>query len=180
MKFCSVTTLPLSEAIPSLVKIGLVVLMFMPASFVVADNTPNTTAPAAAKPETTATNPVKPAPVTKPVSSIPVANVASNQTKTSSPSRLKAKPECVRTGQRVIAALAREDSGAASQFHTFYAAFSCSPAHLAQAFGCLVNLQTANPGLSNPTPEQVTECWDEPTVIPKIIKTPSDKPATSP
>ena len=62
MKFFSVTTPPVSKAIPNLVKIGLVVLMFMPASIVVADNTPNTTAPAAAKPETTATNPVKPAP----------------------------------------------------------------------------------------------------------------------
>jgi len=171
MKFCSVTTPPVSKATPSLVKIGLVVLMFLPASMVVADTTPNTTASAVAKPETT---------VAKPVSSAPAANAASNQTKTASAVRPKAKPECVRTGQRVIAALAREDSGAASQFHTFYTAFSCSPTHLAQAFGCLVNLQTANPGLSNPTPEQVSQCWDEPAVIPKISKVPSDKPATTP
>jgi len=180
MKFCRVTTPSVNNAILGLVKIGLFVLMLVPASIVVADNAPNTPSASAAKPETTATNPVKPAPVVKTVSTIPAANVASNQTKPSSVARPKAKPECVRTGQRVIAALARDDSGAASQFHTFYSAFNCSSAHLAQAFGCLVNLQTANPGLSNPTLEQVTQCWDDPTVIPKISNTPSDKPATSP
>lgn len=76
--------------------------------------------------------------------------------------------ECVRTGQRVIAALARDDSGAASQFHTFYTAFKCPPQHLAQAFGCLVGLQTKNPSISNPSPEQVSQCWDDPTTIPEV------------
>lgn len=77
-------------------------------------------------------------------------------------------PECIRTGQRVIAALARDDSGAASQFHKFYEAFRCPPTRLAQAFGCLVNLQEANPGLNNPTPDQVEGCWDDPTTLPKV------------
>lgn len=89
--------------------------------------------------------------------------------------KAKAKPaapsepaECVRTGQRVIAALARDDSGAASQFHNFYVAFKCPPHRLAQAFGCLVNLQAANPGLNNPSPEQVAQCWDDPATLPKV------------
>ncbi|MDD5034629.1 MAG: hypothetical protein PHE55_07695 [Methylococcaceae bacterium] len=86
--------------------------------------------------------------------------------------------ECVRTGQRVIAALARDDSGAASQFHTFYTAFKCPQQHLAQSFGCLVNLQTANPGLSNPTPEQVKQCWDNPSEIPKEAPPAPAQPAT--
>ncbi len=85
--------------------------------------------------------------------------------------------ECVRTGQRVIGALARDDSGAASQFHTFYIAFKCSPQHLAQAFGCLVNLQNATPGLSNPSPEQVKQCWDDPSTLPKVAPPPAQEPA---
>lgn len=76
--------------------------------------------------------------------------------------------ECVRTGQRVIAALARDDSGAASQFFTFYTAFKCPPQHLAQAFGCLVGLQTKNPSISNPSPEQVAQCWADPSTIPEV------------
>ena len=48
----------------------------------------------------------------------------------------KAKPkmtgpvECIRTGQRTIAALARDDSGAATHFHTFYEAFNLSLIHI--------------------------------------------------
>jgi|GEM_PF-3004939 len=84
----------------------------------------------------------------------------------------KAKPvgpvECVRTGQRVIAALARDDSGAANHFHSFYEAFNCPNAHLAKAFGCLVTLQTKNPSISNPTAEQVSQCWEEPGKTPEV------------
>jgi hypothetical protein len=85
--------------------------------------------------------------------------------------------ECIRTGQRVIAALARDDSGAASQFHNFYTAFKCSPTHLAQSFGCLVTLQTSTPGLSNPSPEQVSLCWDNPSEPPKVPAPPPPPPA---
>jgi len=166
MKFWSVTTPPASRVILRLVNIGLVVLMSMPASTVVAEDAPKPTATTAAKPETTAANPAPPA---KP------EGLAPNPAKTAQAVKPKAKPanamgvaECVRTGQRVIAALARDDSGAASQFQTFYNAFKCSPQHLAKAFGCLVNLQAANPGLSNPSQEQVTQCWEDPTEIPKV------------
>lgn len=86
--------------------------------------------------------------------------------------KLKAKPvgpvECIRTGQRVIAALARDDSGAANHFHSFYEAFNCPNAHLAKAFGCLVTLQTQNPSISNPTAEQVSQCWEAPGKIPEV------------
>jgi hypothetical protein len=76
--------------------------------------------------------------------------------------------ECIRTGQRVVAALARDDSGAANQFYTFYTAFKCPTPHLAQAFGCLVGLQTQNPSISNPSPEQVQQCWNDPATIPEV------------
>lgn len=107
--------------------------------------------------------------------SVLAAEPASAQTKAEAAKAAKPKSavstgpiECVRLGQRVIAALARDDSGAANQFHNFYTAFKCSPQHLAQAFGCLVNLQAANPGLSNPLPEHVKQCWDDPATIPKV------------
>jgi hypothetical protein len=83
--------------------------------------------------------------------------------------------ECIRTGQRVIAALARDDSGTANQFYTFYTAFKCPTQHLAQAFGCLVGLQTKNPGISNPSPEQVTQCWDDPATIPEVKPAPQQE-----
>lgn len=85
-------------------------------------------------------------------------------------------PECTRTGHRVIAALARDDSGAALQFHTFYAAFKCPAQHLAHAFGCLVNLQTAVPNLSNPSPQQVAACWEDPATPPKAPPPPAEPP----
>lgn len=83
--------------------------------------------------------------------------------------------ECVRTGQRVIAALARDDSGAATQFYTFYSAFKCPPKHLAEAFGCLVELQTQNSSISNPSPEQVSQCWNDPATVPVVKPEPPPK-----
>ena len=120
--------------------------------------------PAAAPAPAVAAQPAAPA---KPTPQ-PAAVVAQATKTKSKPAAPAEPPECVRTGQRVIAALARDDSGAASQFNTFYVAFKCPPQHLAQAFGCLVNLQTANPGLNNPTPEQVTQCWSDPSTLPKV------------
>jgi hypothetical protein len=76
-------------------------------------------------------------------------------------------PECLRTGQRTIAALARDDSGAAGQFYNFYVGFKCPPQRLAQAFGCLVRLQSENPNLTNPSSEQVSQCWADPSVMPE-------------
>lgn len=90
--------------------------------------------------------------------------------------KFQGSAECVRTGQRVIAALARDDSGAAEQFHTFYTAFKCPPQHLAQAFGCLVALQTQHPNISNPSPEQVTQCWEDPATIPAVKPEPPVQP----
>jgi hypothetical protein len=75
-------------------------------------------------------------------------------------------PECERTGQRVIGALARDDSGAANQFYGFYTAFKCPPDHLAQAFGCLVELQASAPNLASPSPDHVAQCWDNPMTPP--------------
>ena len=173
MKFWSVTTLPASRAVPRLATIGLVVLAAMPASYSMADDAPKpAAAQPAATPEATA---IKPEKLAQPVQPAKSESLAPNPDKISAVLKPKAKPapavgtaECVRTGQRVIAALARDDSGTASQFHNFYSAFKCSPQHLAQAFGCLVNLQLANPGLSNPPQEQVTQCWEDPAVIPKV------------
>jgi hypothetical protein len=156
MKFWSVTAPPARRAIRGLATLGLVMLAATPVSNVLAGDAPKPSVATASKPD------AQPAPH-QPL-----------------PAKAKAKPatvsgtsECVRTGQRVIAALARDDSGAANQFHTFYMAFKCSPQHLAHAFGCLVNLQTAHPGLSNPSPEQVTECWEEPSEIPKVQPPPA-------
>jgi hypothetical protein len=170
MKFWSVTTPPASRIIiGGFASLGLVVLAAMPVSYAVAEDAPKPAAATAAKSEPSA--PKQPAAVAA-KSDAPSAKSA----KPVQPAKAKAKPatnvgtaECVRTGQRVIAALARDDSGAASQFHTFYTAFMCSPQHLAQAFGCLVNLQSAHPGLSNPTPEQVTQCWEDPLEMPAVL-----------
>lgn len=79
-----------------------------------------------------------------------------------------ASPECVRIGQRVIAALARDDTGPATQFFGFYNAFKCSQPHLIQAFGCLVKLQTANPSISNPSADLVNQCWNDPGATPNV------------
>jgi hypothetical protein len=76
----------------------------------------------------------------------------------------------------VIAALARDDSGAANEFHNFYIAFKCPPQHLAQAFGCLVGLQTQHPNISNPSAEQVAQCWEDPTTIPEVKPQPEPAP----
>ena len=161
MKFWSVTTPPARRAIRGLATLGLVMLVATPVSNVLAEDAAKPPVAAASKPD------AAPAPAPK-------------QAKPTLAVKAKAKPatvlgtaECVRTGQRVIAALARDDSGAANQFHTFYTAFKCSPQHLAHAFGCLVNLQAAHPGLSNPSPEQVTECWEEPSEIPKVQPPPA-------
>ncbi|MGZ8216925.1 hypothetical protein [Methylomagnum sp.] len=123
---------------------GLALLMGLAASSAWAENA------AGAKPQAAAPVPAKAAPPAKP------------HPKFTGPA------ECTRTGQRVIAALARDDSGAASQFHTFYTAFKCPPQHLAQSFGCLVGLQTKNPSISNPSPEQVAQCWNDPSTIPEV------------
>lgn len=82
--------------------------------------------------------------------------------------------ECARVGQRIIAALARDDAGAATQFYYFYNSFRCPPDHVAKAFGCLVNLQMKAPELSNPPPEQVEQCWNEPSKVPNPPPAKSD------
>ena len=82
--------------------------------------------------------------------------------------RLTGPVECVRTGQRTVAALARDDSGAATHFHAFYEAFNCPASQLAKAFGCLVNLQEKNPSISNPSLEQVEQCWANPSKTPEV------------
>jgi hypothetical protein len=121
--------------------------------------------------------PANPAPVAKPAPALAAPNPAQAKPAVAAkPGGAQLPVECVRTGQRVIAALARDDSGTAGQFHDFYVAFKCPPQRLAQAFGCLVNLQTANPGLSNPSPEQVTQCWDEPVPASKPPSPASAKP----
>jgi len=113
-------------------------------------------------------------------SATPPANSAKTAQPMAKPAKAKAalpaeQPECIRTGQRVITALARDDSGAATQFHKFYEAFKCPEPRLTQAFRCLVNLQTANPGLTNPTPEQVAQCWQNPAALPRVE---APKPST--
>lgn len=120
----------------------------------------------------------KPAPAAAPAKAAPAAVAAKPAATPAAPKPVATKPapvmpaECVRTGQRVIAALARDDTGAASQFHAFYVNFKCSPTQLAQAFGCLVNLQTANPSVANPAPEHVSQCWNDPATVPKVAPPP--------
>ena len=123
-------------------------------------------------------------PGTKPAAPSPEAP---NPAPAKLPPPVKPKPktapepaECVRTGQRVIAALARDDSGAANEFHNFYIAFKCPPQHLAQAFGCLVGLQTQHPNISNPSAEQVTQCWEDPSTIPEVKPPPSEPAPAQP
>ena len=153
MKFWSVA-MPRAKSIHNIAGAGLVLFASWSAVDAYAEE--------AAKPPAAA----QPAAPAKPIQ--PVAAAAPSAKPKPKPAAPAEPPECVRTGQRVVAALARDDSGAASQFHNFYAAFKCPPQRLALAFGCLVNLQTANPGLSNPTPEQVTQCWTDPATLPKV------------
>jgi len=75
-------------------------------------------------------------------------------------------PECVRTGERVIGALARDDTGVAEQFHAFYRAFRCPELQLARAFGCLVQFQDRAEDLTNPGPEEISACWRDPATVP--------------
>lgn len=174
---------------------GLLLLAAMPGANVFADppaaNPAATTSPTpeAAKPK--AKSEPADAPAAASASPAPEAAKPKAKTPTDTPAvaaaspapeatKSKAKPtvvaesaECVRTGQRVIATLARDDSGAASQFYNFYStAFKCPPQKLAQAFGCLVNLQTVNPGLANPSPEQVAQCWNDPATPPRVLPQP--------
>jgi hypothetical protein len=119
--------------------IGLAGLAVLSAPFVLADNAPKATAPAKAVQPSTPGSKISPWPT-----------------------------ECDRMGQRIIAALVRDDPGAANQFFNFYTAFKCPPQQLAKSFGCLVKLQNANPDLTNPSPEQVAQCWVDPSTTPEI------------
>jgi hypothetical protein len=155
MNLRSVATPRAAHRSCGLAGLGLIVLAAMPFSNAAADPP----ADPAAKPAAEAAKPADP------------------PTKQAKQSAAPAAPaECVRTGQRVIAALARDDTGAASQFFAFYNAFKCAPPHLAQAFACLVKLQAANPGLSNPSPEQVAQCWNDPATVPKVLPPPPPAP----
>ena len=148
MKSLSVSHSRGQQWIRELAKVGLAALLIMPMAPTLAEE-------GVAEGEMLA----EPAPVVKKAvkSAKKIARVTKERVKVPT-----VPAECVRTGQRVIAALARDDSGAAGQFYAFYDAFDCARPHLAQAFGCLVKLQSANPGLSNPSPEQVNQCWDNP------------------
>ena len=171
MKFSSVAT---PRAIPRLcgwAGVGFVVLAAMSASPALAgDKDPQPTAAPAPANQAPAAKPAQP-PAPAAPNPAPVKPVQAAKPGTPLP------VECVRTGQRVIAALARDDSGTAGQFHNFYTAFKCPPQHLAQSFGCLVSLQNANPGLTNPSTEQVSQCWDDPA---PASKTPTPVPAPAP
>jgi hypothetical protein len=152
--------------------LGLIVLAAMPCSSAFAAEPPAAPAKTEAAP-TPAAKPPAPEAVK------PTAEAAKPAAVPTAPTKAVAKPtapalpaECVRTGQRVVAALARDDTGAATQFYTFYNAFKCPLPHLAQAFACLAKLQAANPGLSNPSPEQVAQCWDDPATLPKVLPPP--------
>jgi len=169
MKFWS-AAIPHAQSNLTSAKAALVVMASLCALPVYADEPAKAPAAQPAAPAPAAKPATPPPAVAKPsqpaAPAVQAAAVAAKvKPKPAAPSE---SPECVRTGQRVIAALARDDSGAASQFHNFYEAFKCPPLHLAQAFGCLVNLQAANPGLNNPSPEQVNHCWNDPTTLPKV------------
>lgn len=155
MKFWSVTAPSPNNLIRGLASTGLILLATLSASYAAEPDSPAATKPQGAA----APKPALPTPAAKPALPAPAAKIKPKPQETA---------ECIRIGQRVIAALAREDTGAASQFFNFYSAFKCSQTHLEQAFGCLASLQEANPGLSNPTQEQVTQCWKDPTVTPKV------------
>jgi hypothetical protein len=170
MKFSSVALPRAAHGLCGLAGLGLVVLAAMPTSAALAGE--KDAQPAAA--------PANPAPAAKPAPA-PAAPAPAKPAPTAKPASAALPVECVRTGQRVAAALARDDSGTAGQFHNFYVAFKCPPQRLAQAFGCLVNLQAANPGLTNPSPEQVTQCWDDPVPVPKTPPPPAPvKPSPAP
>ena len=176
MKLCSVATPRAVYRLPGLVGLGLIALAAMP--FPCASAEPSATATPAKTEATPASSPAKPpAPSAKPAAEAAKVVEPAKAVVSSKPAAPSAPAECVRTGQRVIAALARDDTGAATQFFAFYNAFKCSPTHLTQAFACLVKLQAANPGLSNPSPEQVGQCWEDPAVIPKVLPPPAPQPA---
>jgi hypothetical protein len=157
--------------------LGMLVLAAMPFSYAWAEAPAaapaKTEAPAAAPAKTEAPATTAPA---KTESAPAPAKLAAKAAAPAKPSVPAAPAECVRTGQRVIAALARDDTNAAMQFFTFYNAFKCSPTHLSQAFACLVKLQTANPGLANPAQEQVNQCWNDPAIVPKVAPAPAAQP----
>ena len=166
MKSLSVSHSHGQQRIRHLVAVGLTALLLMPMASALAGE-------GQAEEEVA----VEPVPVVK--KAVKTAKKIAKATKEHT--KVSAVPaECVRTGQRVISALARDDSGAAGQFYSFYAAFDCSKSHLAQAFGCLVKLQNANPGLSNPSPEQVKQCWENPAAVPTASPVqPSSNPAAN-
>lgn len=177
MKSCSVATPHAVNRLRGLAGLGLVVLAAMPFSSALAE--PPAAAPATKAEAAPVPAPAKPAPAPTKTEAAPAVKAATAPAKVAAPAKpaIPAAPaECIRTGQRVIAALARDDTGAATQFFAFYNAFKCPPAHLTQAFACLVKLQAANPGLSNPSPEQVGQCWDDPAVIPKVLPPPPPQP----
>ena len=155
---------PASSVTLGLSALGFILLTAMPLCSALAEDASKPNTPAQAKPESQAGKTAK---------SEGIVSKAGQAVKSKAKAPvISGSAECVRTGQRVIAALARDDSGAASQFHTFYTAFKCSPQNLALSFGCLVNLQKANPGLSNPSQEQVSQCWEQPSEIPKVLPPP--------
>ena len=166
MKFWSVSTPPTSSVSLGLSVLSFIILAAMPLTPSMAEDAAKPAAPTAVKPDSQPAA-TKSAPSSKP------ENPASKSAQSSKP---KAKQpgalvsaECERTGKRVVAALARDDSGAASQFYTFYTAFKCSPQALASAFGCIVNLQKDKPDVYNPKPEEINQCWEQPSVIPKDL-----------
>lgn len=175
MKFWSVA-IPRANPIHAIAGVGLV--LFASLSGVNAYAEEPAKPPAAPAPAAQPAPPAAAAPKAAPAKPAQPPAAQASMAKTKAKPAVPAEPaECVRTGQRVIAALARDDSGAASQFHTFYEAFKCPPQRLAQAFGCLVNLQTANPSLNNPSHEQVTECWNDPATLPKVEAPKPPEPA---
>ena len=147
-------SLPRSKTIRNAISAGAALACLSAVTAYAEENPPAASAPA----ETSAAPPANSAKTAQPIAKPAKAK----------PALPAEPPECVRTGQRVITALARDDSGAATQFHKFYEAFKCPAPRLTQAFRCLVNLQTANPGLTNPTPEQVTQCWRNPATLPRV------------
>lgn len=186
MKSRSVAIPRAANRLHGLAGLGFVMLAAMPVSLAFADPVPAPAAnqapaakPALAAPATPPSTPATPHPAQPEATPAPAATpakAAPAKAPASAKSAGASLPiECVRTGQHVIANLARNDSGTANQFHNFYVAFKCPPQHLAQAFGCLVKWQTVNPG-ANPSEEKVKECWEDPATPPK----PQPPAATAP
>jgi len=175
MKFRNVPAPRTAKRIRGLAGIGLAALALMPLSPAVADDIAK---PAAAAQEK-ASAPTPPPASPKAAGEAKAAAAAKAQAQTAAPAKpaFAAPWECIRTGQRVIAALTRDDTGAASQFFAFYNAFKCPQPHLAQAFGCLVKYQKTNPTIASPAPEVVSQCWDDPAALPRA---PAPTPAPEP